>query len=174
MTTDTRFNQTTLTALQSDNHAGYANRVSGGTEDYTQPANARGDYPRVYMHGALVEVVATSLFAYLTQYETLRAEGYTRSAVTEHSVGAAYFGHMVKPEALQAEELAKEDARIEAVYRKQVEANALAAAEKEAAEELAAVEAEIQTTLAAEQAERVAAIRARILGEKATVKRATK
>lgn len=174
MTIDTRFTQETLTALQEANAVAYTNRISGGTEDYSQPANSHGNYPRVYMHGALVEIAATSLFAYLNQYEALRAEGHSRSAVTEQVTGAAYFGHMVKPADMQAEDLAKENARIEANYRARVEVNAQKAAEQEAAEELAAIEAEVQATLATEQADRVAAIRARILGEKATAKRTAK
>lgn len=174
MTKDTRFNQATLDALQEANNAAYAQRASKHDEDLTKPADARGNYPRVFMHGALVGVDGKSLFEFLNNYEALRVQGYKRSAVTEHAIGAAFFGFMEKPAELQAEELTKENARIEADYRAAVEANAIAAAEKEAAEELAAIEAEVQATLAAEQAERVAAIRARILGEKATAKRGTK
>ncbi|PKA72875.1 hypothetical protein ATI02_5976 [Pseudomonas baetica] len=175
MTNDTRFNQATLDALQEANKTAYAQRVSKHDFDMTKPANARGNYPRVFMHGAIVEVNGKSLSEFLTNYEALRAEGYSRSAVTEYAVGIALFGFMAKPAELQAEELVKENARIEDDYRAAVEANAQKAAEKEAEEELAAIEAEVQATLAREQGDRIAAIRARILGEKAaTAKRASK
>src|SRR5471030_562865 len=173
-TKDTRFNQDTLTAIQETNKAAYAQRASKHDEDITKPADARGNYPRVFMHGAIVEVSGNSLFTFLNEYEVLREQGYTRSAVTEHAIGSAYFGFMEKPATLQAEELVQEGARIEADYHAAVEANALDAAELEASEELAAIEAEVQAALAVEQAERVAAIRARILGEKATAKRGAK
>lgn len=175
MTNDTRFNQATLDALQEANKAAYAQRVSKHDVDLSKPADSRGNYPRAFMQGAIVELSAKSLFEFIGQYEALREQGYTRSVVSEHAIGTAFFGCMVKPAAIQAEELVLENARIEADYRAAVEANALAAAEKEAEEELAAIEAEVQATLAAEQAERVAAIRARILGEKAaTAKRVAK
>lgn len=174
---DTRFTQATLDALQEANRVAYAQRFNGSPEDTAKPADSQGRYPRVFMYGALVEVAGKDLMTFMREYEALREQGYTRfeaGALQEKTVGYACFGYMAKRLALQEEELALENARVEADYRATVEANALNAAEKEAAEELAAIEAEVQAALAAEQAQRVATIRARILGEKATVKRATK
>src|SRR5471030_2911737 len=76
-TKDTRFNQDTLTAIQETNKAAYAQRASKHDEDITKPADARGNYPRVFMHGAIVEVSGNSLFTFQRIRSSTRARLHT-------------------------------------------------------------------------------------------------
>ena len=163
MTTDVRFNQTTL----DDIIANSITRYNGSSVDVYAVPSTRAT-------AAAVELFVLGLEPTFARRDELFADGYTHSPIAVSQVGTGFRFYMLKPVAEREADIAALKVQAQVDYRKQVEANAQKAAEQEAADELAAIEAEVQATLAAEQVERIAAIRARILGEKAAVKRASK
>jgi hypothetical protein len=71
------YNQTELNSIIEIELKAYNSRLEGHATDYSQPANARGDFPRKLFKGAIVQLCNRTLNGALGELSEHLAEGYT-------------------------------------------------------------------------------------------------
>lgn len=135
----------------------YSVTIEGVAEDLSQEPNSQGNYPRKLFKGAIQPIVLDALGVQsrvFEEYAALLAKGYTASTVDCTMLLDKFATYstqvfMVKPEAVQAEELKVLHAAAEADLRAsmlklataQIEVEIQAALTKQIAEEAAAEQA---------------------------------
>jgi hypothetical protein len=100
----------------------YMGRLEGHDIDISAQPDSRGNYPRRYFRGAIVQFTATGVDECLALVMEKAALGYTLSTIPTQVLGAAHFVHMVKPNAETAIQITEECREAEEKLIRHIEA----------------------------------------------------